>query len=307
MVDRVKHQIERIDELWIRMIGMTPETQRLLLERNGIDIAAIDDMQDDERYLYLPLRVMVRSPEGLAQRRSLMIIMGEQRLITIQDSDDFPPFISALKHMQRHPEVLQSPEALLCLILHVLNEQSSKVMAAIGAAVEESSDTISAINRSLTTGEGTMGAVDINETLIALNEKEQLVSRCLESQLSLARAARYLDMEVSPNDELQEHIRTLRDDINGVKEHAAFEHDSVRYLQNAVLASLNIKQNQIVKVFTIITAVFLPPTLIASIYGMNFAVMPELSWKHGFPAIILLTLVAALLPLIYVKRRGWLR
>jgi magnesium transporter len=143
--------------------------------------------------------------------------------------------------------------------------------------------------------------------MIELNKKEELVSRCLESQLSLARAARYLDMEVEPHDDLQIFVRALREDINGVKEHAAFEHDSVRYLQNAILASLNMKQNQIVKVFTIITAVFLPPTLIASIYGMNFTVMPELSWKHGFPVTILLTLVAALLPLVYVRYRGWLR
>ncbi|MGH8489636.1 MAG: CorA family divalent cation transporter [Gammaproteobacteria bacterium] len=70
---------------------------------------------------------------------------------------------------------------------------------------------------------------------------------------------------------------------------------------------LNIKQSQIVKVFTIITAVFLPPTLVATLYGMNFAVTPELSWKHGFSFSMLLTLLAALLPLIYIKRKGWLR
>jgi magnesium transporter len=70
---------------------------------------------------------------------------------------------------------------------------------------------------------------------------------------------------------------------------------------------LNIKQNQIVKVFTIITAVFLPPTLVATFYGMNFAVMPELSWEHGFIYSIILTLAGALLPLVYIKRKGWLR
>jgi magnesium transporter len=138
--------------------------------------------------------------------------------------------------------------------------------------------------------------------------KEELYSRCLESQLSLACAARYLDAEVPESEtELQSALQSLRGDINNVKEHAALEHDKVRYLQNAGLTSLNVKQNQIVKVFTIITAVFLPPTLVATFYGMNFSVMPELSWKHGFPASILLTLVSATLPLLYVKRKGWLR
>lgn len=297
-----------VDTLWIRMTGgLTAENKEALLNQYKIDTSSIDDMQDDENYLYLPLQVMIRNVEGIAQRRPLMVIMGGEHLITIQDTPNFPPFDSAFRHIRRHPETLRNPQTLLCLILHVLNEQASKVIAAIGSSVEESSDTISEITRSLNTGEGTMGIVDINETLIDLNKKEELVSRCLESQLSLARAARYLDMEVPPNDDLQTFVRSLRDDINGVKEHAIFEHDSVRYLQNAILASLNVKQNQIVKIFTIITAVFLPPTLIASIYGMNFAVMPELSWEHGFPVAILLTLVAALLPLIYVRYRGWLR
>lgn len=296
-----------VDDLWIRLVGMTPENrQRLLIER-GIDLNAIDDMQDDDNYLYLPLRVMVHSAEGIAKRRSLMVIMGQDHVITVQDEEYFPPFVSAFVHIRRHPESLRNPQTLLCLILHVLNEQASKVMAAIGHSVEETSDTISEITRSLNTGEGTMGVADINETIIELNKKEELVSRCLESQLALARAARYLDTEVPPNDDLQSYVRTLRDDISGVKEHAVFEHETVRYLQNAILASLNVKQNQIVKVFTIITAVFLPPTLIASMYGMNFSVMPELSWEFGFPASILFTLFAAILPMAYIKYRGWLR
>lgn len=297
-----------IDDLWIRMTGgLSPENRQRLQDQYGIDISAVDDMQDDETYLYLPLKVMVRAQDGIAQRRSLMIVMGDEHLITVQDTDNFPPFSSALRHIRRHPEILANSRALLCLILHVLNEQASKVIAAAGGALEESSDTISEMTRALDARAEGIGVIDINEILIDLNKKEDLVSRCLESQLALARAARYLDMEVQPSDELQEYVRTLRDDINGVKEHASFEHDSVRYLQNALLASLNLKQNQIVKVFTIITAVFLPPTLIASIYGMNFTVMPELAWMHGFPVTIGLTLVAALLPLLYIKVRGWLR
>jgi magnesium transporter len=106
----------------------------------------------------------------------------------------------------------------------------------------------------------------------------------------------------SMNDEIQ-RLANGRDeksreigvsDIQGVKERAAFEHDKVRFLQQSILASLDVKQNQIVKMFTIATAMFLPPTLIAMFYGMNFAVMPELSWEHGFPVSIGMTLVAAL-------------
>lgn len=150
---------------------------------------------------------------------------------------------------------------------------------------------------------------DLTETLLDLNDSEELISNCLESQLALARVGRYLNGEIDAwrEKELRGLVQELMLDVNGVKEHAAFEHDKVRYLQNSVVGLLNIRQNQIVKVFTVITAVFLPPTLVATFYGMNFAVMPELSWKHGFSMSIALTFAAALLPLIYIKRRGWLR
>jgi magnesium transporter len=107
--------------------------------------------------------------------------------------------------------------------------------------------------------------------------------------------------------ELEDLVETLISDIQGVKQHASFEHHKVRFLQQSVMTSLNVKQNPIVKVFTIITAVFLPPTLVATFYGMNFAAMPALAWEHGFTATIMQTLLAALLPLIYIKKKGWLR
>lgn len=296
-----------LDKLWIRLGGNTPETRARLLKDHGIDIDTVHDMQSDDKFLYLPLRPMVRKGEGIAHRAPLLLMVGDDAVITLQEEDDFPPFSAVFRHLRRHPEAQRSPLALACLLLHAINEEASKVIAAIGGAVEEASDTISEITRSLNAGLGTLGVTDINDTILDLNKMEALVARALESQLSLARAARYLDAEVDPGEDLEAHIRTLREDINGVKEHALFEHDSVRYLQNAVLSSLNIKQNQIVKVFTIITAVFLPPTLVASIYGMNFAVMPELAWIHGFPAAIGLATLAALLPMLYIKYRGWLR
>jgi magnesium transporter len=75
---------------------------------------------------------------------------------------------------------------------------------------------------------------------------------------------------------------------------------------DATLGLINIEQNAIIKIFSIAAVSFLPPTLIASIYGMNFQRMPELDWPYGYPIAILLMLVSALLPVLYFKRRGWL-
>ncbi|MDN8247068.1 CorA family divalent cation transporter [Acinetobacter baumannii] len=99
-------------------------------------------------------------------------------------------------------------------------------------------------------------------------------------------------------------VSKLACDVVEVKKYASFEYEQVRYLQNAVT---NIKQNQIVKVFTIITAVFLSLTLVGTFYGMDFDVMPELSWEHGFLYCMILTLAVAIIPLAYIKYKGWLR
>ena len=299
--------LENLERLWTRYVGHNEETKSRLLSEKGIDLDLIDDIQDDENYFYFPLQIMVAHPDQLAQQRKLLIILGDDEVITVQDSEDFPPFESLRRHIKRHQESTRDSKFLTCLMFHVLNEGASKVISGIGKSLEQTSDDITEITGSLN-NDREVGVMDISGTMIDLNYKENLISRCLESQLGLARATRYLDAEISDTDkELQSFVYSLRDDINGVKEHASFEHDTVRYLQNAVLASLNVKQNQIVKVFTIITAVFLPPTLIATFYGMNFSVMPELRWEHGFTMSICLTLVAAILPLVYIKRKGWLR
>ena len=189
-----------------------------------------------------------------------------------------------------------------------MNDAAAETIDMISQALETMNDQIGVITSGLDSSGREIGVSDINGTMIELNEKEELISRCLECQLSLARAARYLRMEINGSDaDLKAMVETLLSDMDGVKQHASFEHEKVRYLQQSVMTSLNVKQNQIVKVFTIITAVFLPPTLVATFYGMNFAVMPELTWKHGFTATIIQTLLAALLPLLYIKKKGWLR
>ncbi len=177
---------------------------------------------------------------------------------------------------------------------------------------EEEGLVIIPLNVMLRSQEGT----EIRQSVIFILEPSRLISIVNiplfllfeKAAARIARAARYLDEEILDSEvDLQSLVRGLREDINGVKEHALFEHEKIEYLQNAILAALNINQNQIVKVFTVITAVFLPPTLVATLYGMNFQKMPEYALEHGFLIAIMLTLVSAVVPLLYIKRKRWLR
>ena len=145
------------------------------------------------------------------------------------------------------------------------------------------------------------------EVVSCLGRCEGVLSRTQESLLKINRAARHLRSDIEGDLSLRERVDLLASDLNVVRDHASFEQDKVRFLQSSIMTALSQKQNGIVKVFTIITAVFLPPTLIATFYGMNFTYMPELLLPDGFLITTGLTLLAALVPLVYIRKMGWLR
>lgn len=219
-----------------------------------------------------------------------MFALGRDFVVTLQPEEHFAPFDKAVAKIRRTPNLANSSQSVMYALLWALNEASERVIDYASDALEAMNDEIEMATEGYDSRGREIGVLDMRGTMARMNEAEEIVSRTQESQLLLARAPRHLVA-----------------DIDGVKQHAGFEHDKVRYLQQSVMTWLDVKQNQIVKVFTIITAVFLPPTLIATFYGMNFTWMPELDWQHGFLATTLMTLVAALIPLAYIKQKGWLR
>ncbi len=106
--------------------------------------------------------------------------------------------------------------------------------------------------------------------------------------------------------ELQPKLSMIIKDINSLVEHIKFSFDRLDYLQDTFLGYVNIDQNKIIKIFTIVSVIFMPPTLIASIYGMNFRFMPELDEKWGYPAAIVLMVLSVAIILYYFRKRKWL-
>jgi magnesium transporter len=101
-------------------------------------------------------------------------------------------------------------------------------------------------------------------------------------------------------------MKTLMRDANSIADHASFLSSKVAFLLDATLGMINIEQNNIIKLFTVAAVAFLPPTLIASIYGMNFAFLPELKWRYGYPLALGLMLLSAIIPFLYFRRKKWL-
>jgi len=154
------------------------------------------------------------------------------------------------------------------------------------------------------------GKSSFQVVLKQLGRQGDLLSDLRESLMTLSRAGGYLGL-VWPRMEhtskqSTERLQTLSRDVQSISEHASFMTQKVTFLLDATLGMINIEQNATIKIFSVLAVIFMPPTMIASIYGMNFEHMPELAWPLGYPAALALMLAAAVLPYWFFKRKGWL-
>jgi magnesium transporter len=135
-----------------------------------------------------------------------------------------------------------------------------------------------------------------------------LISGISESLLTLNRANAFFGTTAATwlHKEAKARVKTVARDIRSLHDHAGFLSQKVNFILDATLGLINIEQNSIIKIFSVAAVAFLPPTLIASIYGMNFKELPELSWSYGYPFALALMVLSAALPFIYFRRRGWL-
>jgi magnesium transporter len=157
-------------------------------------------------------------------------------------------------------------------------------------------------------GAVTMRERDLKEALLTLGQVGEVTTRASETLLGLNRILTFVGAEkaTAVRKENQGVIKTLVRDVRSLVEHANFLNNKATFLLDAVLGIINVEQTNIIKTFTVVSVALMPPTLIASIYGMNFHHMPELEWTIGYPLALGLMIATAVVPVWYFKRKGWL-
>ena len=141
------------------------------------------------------------------------------------------------------------------------------------------------------------------EQLARLEDSSGKIRLCLmDTQRSISFIKRHLRADT----ERRATCTEIQHDIDTLMSHTTFLFDKINFLMDAAQGFINIEQNQIIKIFSIAAVVFLPPTLVASLYGMNFRIMQELQWQYGYPMASVLMILAGLAPYVYFKRKGWL-
>jgi magnesium transporter len=145
------------------------------------------------------------------------------------------------------------------------------------------------------------------EVLGAIARQEDLNGRIRRNVMDTRRAVSFMMRSKMLNGEQFEEARQILRDIESLDSHTAFLFDKINFLMDATVGFININQNKIIKIFSVASVALLPPTLIASLYGMNFQYMPELSQTWGYPYALALMVASAVVPMWYFRRRGWLK
>jgi len=198
-----------------------------------------------------------------------------------------------------------SGDTILIGLLEAIVDRLADILERAGRDVE-------AISRDIFEARSTKASKrnrDFQELLKGIGRKEDIASSVRDSLISLQRLAGFLAhvaAQTKMSKDVRARIKTLSRDVLSLADHATFLSQKISFLLDATLGMISIEQNAIIKIFSVAAVIFLPPTLVASIYGMNFDIIPELKWEFGYPFAIGLMVASAILPFWYFRRRGWL-
>jgi magnesium transporter len=171
--------------------------------------------------------------------------------------------------------------------------------------LEDIYDDLEQVSRQVLAGDVTDNKA--GEVLAAIARHEDMSGRIRRNVMDTRRAVSFLMRSRMLNAEQFEDARQILRDLDSLDGHTAFLFDKINFLMDATVGFININQNKIIKIFSVASVALLPPTLIASLYGMNFQYMPELSQKWGYPFALGLMVLSAVVPMLYFRKRGWLK
>lgn len=262
---------------------------------------------EERDFIVIPVEMVVRQGERYMET-TVVFALGKHVLISVEQDMGLNALDQAgaqLTNTLLSGGTLDSA-TMMYTVLDVLNDSAHAAIREISARLDERSEVVAVASGGFEMSKRQAGVADIAGTAIALGEAEELLAKVVEGQLMLARAGRWL-RRFANDVQFEQSLPMLLSDIQSLRRYACFQHDKIRNLQQSLMTTLDLKQNQVIKVFTVITAVFTPPTLVAAFYGQNFAYMPELNLPWGEWMVMGLTGLFALVPLAYIKRKGWMR
>lgn len=300
------------DALWIDLLEPTREEDKQVEDLLGTEIPTREDMDDIEPSEllwsengahYMTARILMKVQAGEPEITAVTFILKENTLVTVRygEPKSFGMFINrATKPGGCGP----TSEAVMAGLIEAIIDRAADVLQETGASID-------AISRSVFEKNTEPGARNAHyqSTLRALGRHGDLISKTRESLVSIERILLFLTVTFRSARvplTLREEVKTTLRDLQSLEEHATFQSSKIQFLLDATLGLVNLEQNNIIKLFSVMAVIFMPPTLIASIYGMNFKAMPELEWPFGYPMALLIMLIVGIFPYFFFRWKKWL-
>jgi magnesium transporter len=303
--------LAHVNPVWVDLENPSDDETRWVETRFGLSIpkdAVDDDLEESARFyeedngeLHIRSDFLIDAedgPDGAPARNVRVAFILHAKVLFSIHGEDLPVFRLLRLRARRIPALIEDAKDVLLKLYDADAEYSADALEGIYDKLEK----VSARVLTQDVNDQAAGAA-----LTAIAREEDLNGRIRRNVMDTRRALSFMMRSRMLNAEQFEEARQILRDIDSLDSHTAFLFDKINFLMDATVGFININQNKIIKIFSVASVALLPPTLIASIYGMNFKFMPELDWAGGYPFALALMAASVAAPFIYFRRKGWLR
>jgi len=299
--------------VWLDMLDPTPEEVKQVESYMGINIPTADEMAEielsDRLYfehgaVYMTMTTLSSTQGQAPVKTPVTFVLKDDRLITVRHKDFRSFKYFSVRAMRPGAVSVQGGELVMLGLMETIIDRRAD-------SLEKAADEIDSISHEVFQPNGKGPAArDLQLLIERIGRKGDLLTKVQESLVSMGRViAFYNSIENGtrkPSKETRQRAKLIQRDVVSLGEHTQFLSNKINFMLDATLGLINLEQNQIIKIFSVASVVMLPPTLVASAYGMNFRFMPELEWDYGYPFALGLMVLSAVVPYLYFKRRRWL-
>lgn len=272
------------------------------------EIEASSRVYRDGQAQVMNLLLVVGVDSGAPDAVPVSMILTPERLVTVRYAD--PTAFRALDHDCIRTGPGASPTFLLIQLLEHIVDRTADILERTGDDIDALSGQVFGLDRP---ADARISNTDLQQILRRIGRTQFTLNKVHDSLVTLLRAASFLQVGTGEDGsrakvdrQVRDTLKSINRDVMSLSENSNYLTQNVGFLLDAALGRISIEQNAIVKIFSVAAVIFLPPTLVGTIYGMNFDLMPELRWAAGYPMALGLMVLSAVLPYLYFKKRGWL-
>jgi magnesium transporter len=299
--------------VWIDLLNPSAGEDRLIEQHLGISIPTREEMHDlepseiiysENGAHYMTARIICQSDTAVPKLADVTFILTATALVTVR-YDEPGAFGVFLNRIAKPGGCGANAQSVLEGLFEAIIDRAAEVLRGVGDRIDDGSRRIfDGKSADVEQGNAYQGVIQ------KIGQHEHIISNVRESMVSVERvllflSANYKRPKKAGKGFTGEWRSTIRD-VQAIEEHATFLSNKLQFMMDATLGLVSIEQNKIIKLFSVVSVALMPPTLIASIYGMNFKVLPELEWQHGYPLAIGLMVLCAVLPYLFFRWKKWL-